>query len=122
MIPGIKGVSENIKAISIVDRFLEHTRFMIFCNGDTGNEQIFITSADMMPRNLDHRIEVTCPIFDKNLKHELIDIFDIQWNDGVKARILDENQSNRFTEPKKKAVQSQIAVYNYIKEKNMVNK
>ncbi len=122
LIPGVKGVSENIKAISIVDRFLEHTRFMIFCNGDTGNEQVFITSADMMPRNLDHRIEVTCPVFDKNLKNELMDIFDIQWNDGVKARILDEHQSNRFAEPKKKAVQSQIAVYNYIKGKNMEGK
>ncbi len=122
LIPGVKGVSENIKAISIVDRFLEHTRFMIFCNGDTGNEQVFITSADMMPRNLDHRIEVTCPVFDKNLKNELMDIFDIQWNDGVKARILDEYQSNRFAEPKKKAVQSQIAVYNYIKGKNMEGK
>jgi polyphosphate kinase len=122
MVPGIKGVSENIKAISIVDRFLEHTRFMIFCNGDTGNEQVYITSADIMPRNLDHRIEVTCPIFDKNLKHELMDIFDIQWSDGVKARILDESQTNRFAEPKKKSVQSQIGVYNYIKEKNLVSK
>lgn len=122
LVPGVKGVSENIKAIGIVDRFLEHTRFMIFCNGDTGNEQVFITSADIMPRNLDHRIEVTCPIFDKNLKRELMDIFEIQWSDNVKARILDEKQTNRFVESKKKPVQSQIAIYDYIKEKNLANK
>ncbi|HHU34779.1 MAG TPA: polyphosphate kinase 1, partial [Bacteroidetes bacterium] len=122
LVPGVKGVSENIKAIGIVDRFLEHTRFMIFCNGDTGNEQVFITSADIMPRNLDHRIEVTCPIFDKNLKRELMDIFEIQWSDNVKSRILDEKQTNRFVESKKKPVQSQIAIYDYIKEKNLANK
>ncbi|MGI5913839.1 MAG: polyphosphate kinase 1 [Bacteroidales bacterium] len=122
LVPGVKGVSENIKAIGIVDRFLEHTRFMIFCNGDTGNEQVFITSADIMPRNLDHRIEVTCPIFDKNLKRELMDIFEIQWSDNVKARILDEKQTNRFVESKKKPVQSQIAIYDYIKEKNLANR
>ena len=66
LVPGVKKVSEKIKAIGIVDRFLEHSRFLIFCNG--GNEQIYISSADLMTRNLDHRIEVTCPIFDKNIK------------------------------------------------------
>ena len=81
-------MSENIKAIGIVDRFLEHSRFLIFCNG--GNEQIYISSADLMTRNLDHRIEVTCPVFDKSIKAEIRKIFDIQWNDNVKARIFDE--------------------------------
>ena len=94
LVPGIKKLSENIKAIGIVDRFLEHSRFFIFCNG--GNEQIYISSADLMTRNLDHRIEVTCPIFDKNIKLEIRKIFDIQWNDNVKGRIFDENQSNKF--------------------------
>ncbi|MDM8004326.1 MAG: polyphosphate kinase 1, partial [Bacteroidota bacterium] len=75
MAPGAKGVSENIKAISIVDRFLEHSRFMIFCNG--GDELVYITSADIMPRNLDHRIEVTCPVWDTALKKEITDVFSI---------------------------------------------
>ena len=118
LVPGVKGQSENIKAISIVDRFLEHSRFMIFCNG--GDEQVYITSADMMPRNLDHRIEVTCPIFDKTLKNTLKEEFEIQWNDGVKARILDEKQSNEFVSTKKKTTRSQIEMYNYIKEKNNI--
>ena len=118
MVPGVKGQSENIKAISIVDRFLEHSRFMIFCND--GDEQVYITSADMMPRNLDHRIEVTCPIFDKTLKNTLKDEFEIQWNDGVKARILDEKQSNEFVSSKKKTIRSQIEMYNYVKEKNKI--
>ena len=118
LVPGVKGLSENIKAISIVDRFLEHSRFMIFCND--GDEQVYITSADMMPRNLDHRIEVTCPIFDKSLKNTLKEEFEIQWNDGVKARILDEKQSNEFVSSKKKTTRSQIEMYNYIKEKNNI--
>ena len=97
LVPGIKNLSENIHAIGIVDRFLEHSSFFIFCNG--GNDQIYISSADIMTRNLDHRIEVTCPIFDKNIKCEIRKIFDIQWEDNVKARVFDETQSNKFVEP-----------------------
>jgi polyphosphate kinase len=117
LVPGIRKVSENIKAISIVDRFLEHSRFMIFCND--GNEQIYISSADLMPRNLDHRIEVTCPVFDKNIKSELRKIFDIQWEDNVKARTFDETQSNVFVKSGKEKVQSQIEVYNFIQGANV---
>jgi polyphosphate kinase len=116
LVPGIKKVSENIKAIGIVDRFLEHSRFLIFCNN--GDEQIYITSADLMPRNLDRRIEVTCPVFDKNIKAEIRDIFDIQWSDNVKARIFNETQSNVFVKSGKEKIQSQIEVYNYIKKAN----
>jgi polyphosphate kinase len=116
LVPGIKKLSENIKAIGIVDRYLEHSRFMIFCND--GNEHVYITSADLMPRNLDHRIEVTCPIFDKNIKLELRKIFDIQWEDNVKARIFDESQSNEFVKCQGKNNQSQIEVYNYLKKVN----
>jgi polyphosphate kinase len=116
LIPGIPNVSENIKAIGIVDRFLEHSRILIFCNDC--DEQIYITSADLMPRNLDHRIEVTCPIFDKNIKSEIRKIFDIQWNDNVKARVFDALQSNVFVKPGKNKIQSQIEVYNYIKSAN----
>lgn len=116
LVPGIKKLSENIKAIGIVDRFLEHSRFMIFCND--GNDQVYITSADLMPRNLDHRIEVTCPIFDKNIKLELRKIFDIQWEDNVKARVFNESQSNEFVKSDGKKIQSQIEVYNYLRKVN----
>ncbi len=116
LVPGIKNSSEHIKAIGIVDRFLEHSRYLIFCND--GDEQIYISSADWMPRNLDHRIEVTCPIFDKSIKAEIREIFDIQWEDNLKARIYNETQSNEFVEPGKKVIQSQIEIYNHIKKNN----
>jgi polyphosphate kinase len=87
---------------------------MIFRNG--GKEEIFISSADLMTRNLDHRIEVTCPIFDKNIKNELIQIFEILWNDNVKARKLDASLSNKFVKPGKKEYRSQVEVYNYLKK------
>jgi len=116
LVPGLKKLSENIEAIGIVDRFLEHSRFLIFCNG--GNEQIYISSADIMPRNLDRRIEVTCPVFDKYIKCEIQNIFEIQWKDNVKARIFDETQSNKFVKPGKKLNHSQIEVHNYIKRVN----
>jgi polyphosphate kinase len=117
LIPGVKNISAKIEAIGIVDRFLEHSRFLIFCNG--GNDQVYITSADLMTRNLDHRIEVTCPIFDKNIKCEIRKIFDIQWEDNVKARIFDATQSNTFVKPGKNIRnQSQIEVYNWLKKPN----
>jgi polyphosphate kinase len=116
LVPGLKDISDNIKAIGIVDRFLEHTRFMIFCNG--GNEQCFISSADLMTRNIEHRIEVTCPVFDKSIRNEMKEIFEIQWNDNVKARKLDSTLGNEFVKPGKTFIQSQIEVYNYIKRVN----
>lgn len=116
LVPGLKKISENIKGIGIVDRFLEHTRFMIFCNG--GNEECFISSADLMTRNIEHRIEVTCPIFDKGIKNEMKKIFEIQWSDNVKARKLDASLSNQFVKSGKKPVRSQIEVYNFLKKAN----
>jgi len=114
LVPGLKEISENIKAIGIVDRFLEHSRFMIFHNG--GKEDVYITSADLMTRNIDHRIEVTCPVFDKNIKNELKHIFEIQWKDNVKARKLDASLSNKFVKPGKKEIRSQVEVYNYLRK------
>ena len=116
LIPGVKDVSENIKAIGIVDRFLEHSRFMIFCHG--GDEKVYITSADLMPTNLDYRIEVTCPIFDKSIKNNIKRIFEIQWSDNVRARIYDEKQSNQFFIDGKQPYCSQVEVYNYINRIN----
>jgi polyphosphate kinase len=112
VVTGIKNFSDNIKAIGIVDHFLEHTRFMIFCNG--GNEEYYISSADLMTRNVEHRIEVTCPVFDKNIRNELKEIFEIQWSDNVKARKLDPALSNKFVKPVKKSIRSQTEVYNFI--------
>ncbi len=116
LVTGVKGLSENIEAIGIVDRFLEHTRFMIFCND--GNEEYYISSADLMTRNIEHRIEVTCPVFDKSIKSELKRIFEIQWADNVKARILDPALSNKMVKTGKDIVHSQMEVYNYIKKVN----
>jgi polyphosphate kinase len=116
LVPETAKQSENIKAIGIVDRYLEHSRYFIFCNG--GDEEYYISSADLMPRNLDHRIEVTCPIFDKTIREEIRKIFNIQWKDNVKARIFDEDQSNEFVKTGKNRIQSQIEVYNYIKSIN----
>lgn len=117
LVTGVKKLSEKIDAISIVDRLLEHSRFFIFCN--QGDEQIFISSADLMTRNLDHRIEVTCPVFDKNIKYEIRKLFDIQWCDNVKARILDPSLSNHFvSQGKNSPDHSQTEVYNWIKKSN----
>ncbi len=116
LIPGVKGISGNIKAIGIVDRFLEHSRFMIFCNG--GDELVYITSADIMPRNLDRRIEVSCPVFDPAIKKEITDVFEIQWNDNVKARVFDETQSNRPVRSRKNPFRSQIEVHSYLTKVN----
>jgi polyphosphate kinase len=118
LVPGVKGMSENIKAIGIVDRFLEHTRFMIFHNG--GEEEYFISSADLMTRNIEHRIEVACPVFDKNIRAEMREIFDLQWKDNVKARRLDAALSNEFVKPgkkDKKEIRSQMEVYTLLKQK-----
>jgi polyphosphate kinase len=92
--PGVPGLSENIRAHSIVDRFLEHARVFRFENG--GEPVLFLSSADLMKRNLDRRIEVTFPIYDPEIKAELEQILRFQRADNSKARILDANQENRY--------------------------
>ncbi len=84
LVPGVPGVSENIEAINLVDKYLEHSRILVFCNG--GDEKYYISSADLMPRNIDRRVEVTCPIYDKDIQHELRTFLEIQWSDNVKTR------------------------------------
>ncbi|HKJ48494.1 MAG TPA: polyphosphate kinase 1, partial [Christiangramia sp.] len=83
LVPGVEGLSENIEAISIVDKFLEHPRVFIFENNN--DAKVYISSADFMTRNLDQRVEISCPIYDADIKQELIETFDISWNDNVKA-------------------------------------
>lgn len=111
LIPGIPKMSENIEVISIVDRFLEHTRLFIFANDD--EPKVFISSADLMTRNIDNRVEVTCPIYDSDIKQELIDTFEICWNDNVKARIINKDQNNQYKRNNLLKVQSQLETYNY---------
>jgi len=92
--PGVPGLSENITAVRIVGRFLEHSRIFIFCNG--GKEKYYISSADWMPRNLDHRVEVACPVYDPDIQKELRDMIDLSLKDNVKARIINEKQNNPY--------------------------
>ncbi len=114
LIPGIENMSSNIEAISIVDKFLEHTRIFVFCNG--GDEKYFISSADWMPRNIDRRIEVTCPVYSEELKEELKKYLEIQWNDNVRVRILDEDLQNKFKKGEKgKKSRTQWSIYDYLK-------
>ena len=111
LIPGIKGMSENIEVISVVDKFLEHTRLYIFSNNS--NPKIYISSADWMTRNIEHRVEVTCPIYNEEIKQELIDTFNICWSDNVKARYLNESQMNNYKQNDLAKVRSQFATYDY---------
>lgn len=110
-----KDFKEKIKAISIVDEYLEHARVMYFYN--KGAEDIYISSADWMTRNLDYRIEAAAKVTDKNLKKELKDILDIQLKDNVKARILDKKLSNEYIHNEKEECRSQIETYRYLHAK-----
>jgi polyphosphate kinase len=94
LIPGIKGLSENIEVVSIVDRYLEHSRIFIFCNG--GEERTYISSADWMIRNLDNRVEVTAPIVDPDIQRELRQFMQIQFADNTKTRLINAAQDNPY--------------------------
>lgn len=113
-----KAFKGNIYAISILDEYLEHARVMVF--GDGKDPQVFISSADWMVRNLDHRVETACPIYDKDIKQELIDILNIQLAENVKGRILDNEQVNGYVEQEehKPVVRSQEAIYKYLHNKS----
>jgi len=111
-----KEFKEKIQAISIVDEYLEHARVMYFYN--KGSEDLYISSADWMTRNLDYRIEAAAKITQKNLKKEIKDILEIQLSDNVKARILDKKLRNEYVETGKKPIRSQIETYHYLKSKS----
>ncbi len=118
LIPGIKAQSENIEVRSIVGRFLEHTRLFIFANGGGEREKFYISSADWMERNIDRRIEVATPIYSEEIKTDLKNIFNLQWNDNVKSRLIDSKQKNNYIKTKtSKKINSQIEIYNYFKAK-----
>lgn len=114
LIPGVEGLSENISIISVVDRFLEHPRVMVFHHG--GDKQVYISSADWMTRNLDERVEVGCPIYDSKLKKNIIDLLELQFKDTTKARIIDQQQSNAYVKRgRRKKIRSQEAIYETLK-------
>ncbi len=115
LVPGVKGMSENIEAISVVDKFLEHSRLFVFAND--GAPKMYISSADWMTRNIDYRVEVGCPIYDEEVKQELLDTFEISWNDNVKARIFNEAQDNAYRKNDSKKRRSQFEKYDYYQKK-----
>ncbi|MDY0286775.1 MAG: polyphosphate kinase 1, partial [Bacteroidales bacterium] len=107
---------KNIAIISIVDRFLEHSRLLLFCNN--GQTMCYISSADWMKRNLDHRIEVSCPVFDPGHIQTLHEVFDISWNDNVKARVQDGSGKNIYRKRDEATVhRSQWELYHYFAQK-----
>jgi len=116
LIPGIAGMSDNIEAISIVDNYLEHSRIYIF--GNAGQTEVYISSADFMTRNLDGRVEVTCPIYDQKIKNELIDNFDIGWKGNVKARFHSYKLDNKYRVRNDNPVfRAQLETYKYYQSK-----
>ncbi|MBL0661835.1 polyphosphate kinase 1 [Aeromonas caviae] len=112
--PGVPGLSDNIRVISIIDRFLEHPRVMVFHN--KGNPQLYISSADWMSRNIDGRIEVGTPIYDERLKQRILDILELQLSDTCKARVIDADQKNEYVKRgNRRKIRSQVAIYDYLK-------
>ena len=116
LVPKIEGWSENIEAISIVDRYLEHARVFIFHN--EGDERIYLSSADWMTRNLSYRIETAFPIYDEAIRQQIKELIELQLQDNVKARVLDAAQSNAYCKDGSyMAIQSQIETYYYFKRR-----
>ncbi len=117
LVPGVKGLSENITVLSVVDKFLEHSRVIIFENA--GEKKIYLSSADFMTRNIENRVEVACPIYDKELQQQILDTFELSWKDNTKARIVNQNPQNKMIKPKSedKIQRSQWTTYDYYKNK-----
>ena len=107
----------NVPAIGMIDRYLEHSRLYYFHNG--GDDKMYISSADFMSRNLDRRVEVAVPIYDKEIKEELIDFFNLQWQDNSAARVLDNDLTNKIkNEGKEPLIKAQLGFYDYLRERN----
>lgn len=117
LVPGIPGVSDNITVISIIDKFLEHARVFIFCNNE--KEQMYLTSADLMSRNFEHRVEVGFPVLDDDIRQEIRDIIELQLQDNVKARDINRQNNNNYHKNRLKTkVRAQFQTYNYLKNKH----
>ncbi|HAE13985.1 MAG: polyphosphate kinase 1 [Chitinophagales bacterium] len=115
LVPEVKGMSSRIRAISILDKFLEHPRIYYFHND--GKEDVYIGSADVMERNIDNRVEVLVRLLDHKIRQQVIDILEIQWSDNMKARNLSQQHLNEYIQPEahEAPVRSQIAIYEYFK-------
>lgn len=117
LVPGVKGLSENITVTSIIDRYLEHTRIYIF--GNMGDTKIYLSSADWMTRNLQMRIEVAFPIYDENAKKIISDIINIQLSDNTKARLISIENTNKYvSNENQKRIRAQYDTYEYLASKN----
>lgn len=114
LIPQVNGLSDNIWAISVVDRFLEHSRVFVFENG--GEPKYYLSSADWMTRNLDYRVEVTAPVYDKNLQMQLRDHLELIWKDNVKSRLHNAAQDNAYKKHPGPRIRSQIEMFDYVKK------
>jgi polyphosphate kinase len=120
LIPGVKDFSENITVISIVDKYLEHARVHVYCNG--GNELVYLTSADFMTRNIDTRVEVGFPVYNEDLKKEIRDIISLQLEDNTKAREINSQNNNKYHRTHSDTLcRAQIDIYNYLKNKYHTN-
>lgn len=114
---GVSGLSENIEAFSIVDKYLEHARIFVFAN--SGSPKYFISSADLMTRNLDSRVEVTCPIYSKEIQYDLNKFLTIQCEDNMKSRILNVNQDNQIRSTgSENKIKAQDAFYEFLKARH----
>jgi polyphosphate kinase len=117
LVPGIKGFSENITVVSIIDKFLEHARVFIY--GNDGKEEMYLSSADLMTRNFEHRVEVGFPVLDKDILQEIRDIIDFQLQDNVKSRDITKTNNNRYHKNQLSTkVRAQVQTYNYLKTKH----
>ncbi|MBN2109538.1 MAG: polyphosphate kinase 1 [Methanosarcinaceae archaeon] len=118
LVPGVKGLSENIEVVSIVDKYLEHSRIFIFCNN--GDERYYISSADWMVRNLDRRVEVATPIYDRSIQKELAEYMHLQFLDNTKARIINDVQDNQYKRAGEKSCHAQEDIYDFL-ERQLAN-
>jgi len=113
-----KELAANISAISIVDKYLEHSRIFLF--GNDGDEKMYISSADWMPRNLNRRFEIACPVYNREIRNELKEMLQIQLKDNSKARILDANLLNEYNTGDNQVYRAQEDYYKYIKQKHHI--
>ncbi|SMC93844.1 polyphosphate kinase 1 [Pedobacter africanus] len=117
LVPGVPDFSANITVISIIDKFLEHARVFIF--GNNGKEEMFLSSADLMSRNFEHRVEVGFPVLDEEVKQEIRDIIEFQLQDNVKARDITRLNNNKYHKNNLKTkIRAQVQTYNYLKNKH----
>jgi polyphosphate kinase len=117
LVPGIKGYSENITVVSIIDKFLEHARVFIFGNNE--KELMYLSSADLMTRNFEHRVEVGFPVLDKDVKQEIREMIEFQLQDNVKARDINQLNNNKYHKNRSKIkIRAQVQTYNYLKNKH----